>query len=52
MRQNNAARIALEAMTVIARGMNQLEVGQLAVIKFGEKTTLLHDFDQTFTDQR
>jgi len=50
MADNHAGRLALEAMATLCRGMTQLEVGELAVAKFGERLELLHAFDSPFTD--
>lgn len=50
MADNHAGRLALEAMATLCRGMTQLEVGELAVAKFGERLELLHSFDTPFTD--
>lgn len=46
---NRAGTLALEAMAVICQALQQLEVGELAVAKFGETTELLHEFGQPFT---
>ncbi|RHY65930.1 hypothetical protein DYB30_003550 [Aphanomyces astaci] len=50
MADNHAGRLALEALTTLCKGMTQLEVGEIAVVKFGEKVNLLHPFDMPFTD--
>ena len=50
MSLNNAGPLACEAMTMIARSLTQLEVGELAILKFGETIDLVHPFDQPFTD--
>jgi midasin len=49
MLDNHAGTLALEAMAVICQALQQLEIGQLAVAKFGETTELLHEFGQPFT---
>ena len=48
---NMSGQLALEALVVMTKAMAQLEVGEFAVVKFGEETTLLHPFDQPFTDE-
>lgn len=50
MADNQAGRLALEAMTTLCRALSQLEVGQLSVVKFGHTFQLLHAFDVPFTD--
>lgn len=50
MADNHAGRLALEAMTTLCKGMTQLEVGEIAVVKFGQDVQLLHAFDTPFTD--
>jgi len=51
MTENKSGQMALEALTMICKAMSRLEVGQLAVAKFGEDMTLLHPFDTPFTDR-
>jgi midasin len=46
MRSNEGGRLALEAMTVLCRALTQLEVGELAVVSFGEQVKLLHSFNK------
>ncbi|TDH69545.1 hypothetical protein CCR75_002271 [Bremia lactucae] len=50
MADNCAGRLALEALATLCKGMTQLEVGELSVVKFGEDLELLHAFDMPFTD--
>ncbi|KAG2527895.1 hypothetical protein JM18_003447 [Phytophthora kernoviae] len=50
MADNHAGRLALEALATLCKGMTQLEVGELSVVKFGEDLELLHAFDTPFTD--
>lgn len=51
MGDNHAGQMACEAVTLISKAMSQLEVGQLAVVSFGEKVNLLHPFDRPFSDE-
>ena len=51
MADNNAGQLALEAMCTLCKGMTQLELGDLSVLKFGELCQLLHPFNRPFTDQ-
>ncbi|KAG6613327.1 Midasin-like protein [Phytophthora cinnamomi] len=50
MADNHAGRLALEALATLCKGMTQLEVGELSVVKFGQELELLHAFDTPFTD--
>ncbi|CAI5741755.1 unnamed protein product [Peronospora destructor] len=50
MADNHAGRLALEALATLCKGMTQLEVGELSVVKFGQDLELLHAFDMPFTD--
>ncbi|KAL9652452.1 hypothetical protein ABK040_000025 [Willaertia magna] len=50
MNDNYAGQMACEALTLIAKAMSQLEVGQLGVVSFGEKMKLLHPFEKPFSD--
>ncbi|DBA04889.1 TPA: hypothetical protein N0F65_006891 [Lagenidium giganteum] len=50
MADNHAGRLALEAMTTLCKGMTQLEVGEISIVKFGQDIKLLHAFDAPFTD--
>ena len=50
MSVNHAGPLACEAMTMIAKALSQLEVGELAIVKFGEAFQLVHPFDQPFSD--
>lgn len=51
MKSNGAARLALEAMTVLCRALTQLEIGELAIMSFGETVKLLHPFHTPFSDK-
>ncbi|GKA96857.1 hypothetical protein Tco_0818952 [Tanacetum coccineum] len=50
MSENNYGNVAIEALVTVCRVMSQLEVGNLAVARFGkgENIQLLHNFDQPF----
>ncbi|KAJ2718258.1 AAA ATPase midasin [Coemansia sp. D1744] len=43
-----AVELAYETLALITTALNQLEVGQLAVVAFGEHVRLLHPFDASF----
>jgi len=49
MLKTGAGEMALRAMSVLATGMSQLEIGQVGVASFGDEMRLLHPFDTPFT---
>jgi len=51
MKENGSGRLALEALTVICRALTQIEVGELAVVSFGDAVQLVHPFDKQFSDE-
>jgi midasin len=51
MKKSGAGEMALRAMATVAVGMNQLEVGELAVASFGEDMKLVHPFHMPFTSE-
>ena len=51
MRSNGAHGVALEALTLLSRALSRLEVGQLALVNFGDAVKLLHPFEQPFTSE-
>lgn len=48
---NVSGALALEAVATISKALTQLEVGDVAVCKFGTETTLLHPFERPLTDE-
>ena len=50
MKKAGAGRMALEAMATITQALSQLEVGEVAVVKYGDKLQPLHSFDRQWTD--
>ena len=50
MQKGGAGRTALEAMATITQALHQLEVGEVGVVHFGERLTLLHSFDRPWTE--
>ena len=48
---NQSGQLASEAMALIAKAMARLEVGELAIVKFGDDVSLVHPFDQPFTSE-
>ncbi|KAJ2848120.1 hypothetical protein J3B02_004018, partial [Coemansia erecta] len=52
MAQNaQAVELAYETLALVTTALNQLEVGQLSVVSFGEQVSLLHPFDSTFDSE-
>ncbi|KAJ2735137.1 AAA ATPase midasin [Coemansia sp. BCRC 34962] len=43
-----AVELAYETLALVTTALNQLEVGQLSVVSFGESVSLLHPFDCPF----
>lgn len=52
MQENGCSGFALEAVTLLARALTRLEVGQLGVLRFGGTNQVrpLHALGQPFTD--
>ncbi|KJE89993.1 midasin [Capsaspora owczarzaki ATCC 30864] len=50
MDDKHSAEMAFEALAVISKALTKLEIGELGVLKFSDKVTLLHPFDAPFTD--
>ncbi|XP_034190386.2 midasin [Osmia lignaria lignaria] len=51
MADNHSKELAFESLSLIGKAMTYLEVGQLAVINFGERVNILHPFGENFTDE-
>ncbi|ORX62530.1 hypothetical protein DM01DRAFT_1278333, partial [Hesseltinella vesiculosa] len=51
MSENHSVQLAYEALSLIAKAMSQLEVGDISITSFGESVRLLHPFDQPFTSE-
>ena len=41
--------LAFETVTLVAKAMGMLEVGQIGIVRFGEETEIVHPFDKPFT---
>ncbi|RPB22298.1 midasin [Terfezia boudieri ATCC MYA-4762] len=41
--------LAFETVTLVAKAMGMLEVGQIGIVRFGEETEVVHPFDKPFT---
>ncbi|KAJ2722068.1 AAA ATPase midasin [Coemansia sp. Benny D115] len=46
-----AVELAYETLALVTTALNQLEVGQLSVVSFGEQVSLLHPFDSPFDSE-
>ncbi len=51
MAENRSGDLACQATTLIAKALSQLEVGELAIVSFGQDIKLLHPFEQPFTSE-
>ncbi|XP_012135538.2 midasin [Megachile rotundata] len=51
MADNHSKELAFESLSLIGKAMTYLEVGQLAVINFGEQVNILHPFGENFTEE-
>ncbi|XP_017765791.1 PREDICTED: midasin-like [Eufriesea mexicana] len=51
MADNHSKELAFESLSLIGKAMTYLEVGQLAVINFGEHVNILHSFGENFTEE-
>ncbi|KAI9675420.1 MAG: hypothetical protein M1817_001324 [Caeruleum heppii] len=51
MAENGAGELAFMTLTMVLRSLNMLELGQVAVVAFGEDTRVAHDFEDTFSPE-
>ncbi|KAF3924791.1 Midasin [Orbilia brochopaga] len=51
MSEPRCVELSLESIALVARALTHLEVGQIAMVSFGETTQLVHPFEQPFTAQ-
>ncbi|KAI8805305.1 hypothetical protein BJ742DRAFT_681204 [Cladochytrium replicatum] len=51
MSQTHSIQLAFESLSLLAKALTQLEVGELAVTSFGDTVNLLHPFEMPFTDE-
>ena len=51
MASSHSVQLAFESLALIINAFNQLEVGELGIMSFGETTKLLHSFDCPWTDE-
>ncbi|KAI9291506.1 vWA-like protein [Neoconidiobolus thromboides FSU 785] len=46
----STVQLTFESLALVTKALNQLEVGKLAIVSFGEKVNLLHSFDMPMTN--
>ncbi|XP_043500763.1 midasin [Polistes fuscatus] len=51
MADNHSKELAFESLSLISKALTYLEVGELSVISFGERVSVLHPLGETFTEQ-
>lgn len=51
MADNQSKTLAFQSIGVISKALRLLEAGDISVVSFGEDTSLVHPFDQQFTDE-
>ncbi|EWC47023.1 hypothetical protein DRE_03785 [Drechslerella stenobrocha 248] len=51
MSESRCVQLTFESIALVANALTHLEVGQLAMLSFGESTRLVHPFDQPFSAQ-
>ncbi|ODV63681.1 AAA family ATPase midasin [Ascoidea rubescens DSM 1968] len=52
MVESKADKLAFESICLVSKALNQLESGELSIIKFGEKIRVLQDFKDTFSIEK
>jgi midasin len=50
MADSHSVHLAYQTLALVSQAMNKLEVGQVAIAKFGESVDILHPFGTGFTD--
>lgn len=51
MASNNSKELAFESMALVSKALGLLEAGQLGVLSFGEKTKVVHQLGDPFTEE-
>jgi midasin len=51
MAESGASNLALKTLTLVTRSLSMLEVGEVAVVGFGDEVNVAHDFDKPFTSE-
>ena len=49
MAESGRSSLALRTLTLVSKSLSMLEVGQVAILGFGDGVTVAHDFDTPFT---
>ena len=49
MKESGAGRVAFQALTMVAKSLNMLEVGEICIAGFGAEVFIAHAFDQPFS---
>ncbi|KAF9163666.1 AAA ATPase midasin [Actinomortierella ambigua] len=49
MKESQSIQLAYESLALISKALSQLEVGEIGIMSFGERSRLVHGFDQPFT---
>lgn len=49
MDESGSGQLAFEALVLVAKSLSMLEVGEIAVVGFGEEVTVAHEFDKPFS---
>lgn len=48
MREKRSGQLACEAMLILCKALERLQVGQVGVVRFGEQSELIHPFDRPY----
>jgi midasin len=51
MAKSGASNLALKTLTLVAKSMAMLEVGEVGVVGFGDGVNVAHEFDKPFTSE-
>lgn len=51
MAESHSVHLAFQTLALVSKALSRLEVGDVAIAKFGKSVDVLHGFDAPFTDQ-
>lgn len=51
MSESQSVKLAFQSIALISKALTQLEAGQLAIVRFGENTQLVHPFIKPFSSE-
>lgn len=51
MANSHSVQLAFESLTLITNALNQLEVGEIGVMSFGQAVQLIHPFESAWSDE-